>query len=181
MLPIDSTIDVTRLLMGIAFAGYDTKKKMQEKELDTQVSRMRIEADTYLQEMRIESRMNEVNAQKEIRINEVNAQKEIYLSLVELSKHAYDRKMDFFLKSFGEFMTLLAQQQKILDEELKGLRYKEHSIDLSDLDKMIIVKTRTDIMNELAEVRGMSEKIMYEFNMRVSNLAPDVRLAIPRL
>jgi hypothetical protein len=77
MLPVNSTIDVTRLLMSIAFANTDNKRQLREKELDSQISRMKIEADTYLEEMRI------------------SAQKEVYSSLTELSRHAFDRKMDF--------------------------------------------------------------------------------------
>ncbi|MGZ3820118.1 MAG: hypothetical protein ACXVB6_05975 [Mucilaginibacter sp.] len=166
MLPVNSTIDVTRLLISLAFESLNGK----EKQLDAQISRMKIEADTYLEELRIEVRMNEVNAQKEL-----------YLSLIELSKHAYDRKMDFFVKAFGDFNALIAQHQTVLLDELKALRQKEFTIGLTDLDKIQLFKSRAEINKELQDLKKMNAIMTCEFNTRVSSLSPEIRLSIPGL
>jgi hypothetical protein len=158
MLPVNSAIDVTRLLIGIAFAGADSG--LRRKELDLQVSRLKIEAETRLQEMRI------------------NTQKEVYLSLIELSRHAFDRKMDFFVKAFSDFMSLLREQQLTLEADLKALRDERFTAGMTDEDLVKINKSRTDIRNELAELRLMSATMTCEFNMRVSYLSPELRLSV---
>lgn len=159
MLPVNPA-DVTRLLMNIAFAVADNR--LRGKELDVQVSRMKNEVDTHLQEMR------------------TNTQKEVYLSLVDLSKHAFDRKMDFFVKAFSDFMALMRQQQLALEEELKALRERRFTVGLTNADLIRIDKSRTDIRNELEKLRLMSATMTSEFNMRVSSLSPELRLSLPR-
>ena len=160
MIPVNSAIDVTRLLIGIAFAG--AEKQSRGKELEVQVSRMKIEADTQLKEMKI------------------NAEKEVYLALTELSKHAFDRKMDFFVRAFGDFMALMEKQQATLGEELKSLGSQRFTVGLTTADLIKVDKSRTDIRNEMEKLRLMSATMMYEFNARISNLSPELRLTLPR-
>ena len=170
MLPVNSTIDVTRLLMNVAFNQVNSNQQLREKEIEADISRMRIQADTYLEEMRIEARMTEIKAQKDI-----------YLALVDLSKHAYDRKMDFFSKALADFNALIREHQKALFSEKDALRAQELRKGRSEEENIQLLKDRAEINRQLADLNKISATVTFEFNARVAALSPEVRLAIPRL
>lgn len=152
MLPVNTAFDVTRYLMGITFS------QIRGKELDIQKAGM----DYRLREL------------------QVNANKEIYLSLIALSKHAFDRKMDFFVQAFEEFMEMMRQQQRALESELRTLREKKFTEGLTIQQSLQIEKCCTDVLIQLEQIRSESAAITHEFNMRVSSLSPEVRLSLPR-
>jgi len=164
MLPINSTIDVTRLIMGVAFAGVDSKRQVQEKELEMRLERFREEERTYRQEMREETRRLEISADRDVK-----------LAVMQLAKHAFDRKMDFFVEAFREFVTSMAQHEMALQEREKELNMKQWTAGLTMPEKIQIRKSIEFIQIDLNNIRLMRFEITRDFNKRVEGLAPEIK------
>ncbi|MFM8332872.1 MAG: hypothetical protein ACKN9T_14405 [Candidatus Methylumidiphilus sp.] len=180
MYPIQPTLEITKILLDVAFANNEGNRKLREKEVDTQLEQYRIQERSYIKEREIEERMHRVAAQKEVELSRISAQKEVTLVMADLAKHAFDRKMDFFCASFGEVLQAIKWHKQLLAEEKKALDMKQWTVGLSIPETIQIRKRAEQISIDLINLDAMLFEITKDYNQKISALAPEVKLSLPR-